>query len=170
MLTVEKANKILSIVIQDQKDLILDIVKVKEGSSFCCYYNIFDENIIEIEKQVKEEYYKDNILNYLYKKGLKNLNTMFTGSIEVFSLLHEIGHILNGDTLKTNNAKNFMQGIEGTTTQFKAYREIKEEAAADQFAINILNNEELNIKIWSIMEEMTEEVVKENKEFWSMMI
>ena len=92
---------------------------------------------------------------------------MFQDFYECFCFLHEIGHIVNNDNCnKWEELKDYRSKTYDTEyDRYKAYRGMKKERLADEYAWNFIKNNK--IEIYSIMNGITKEQAKEEVAFWS---
>ena len=89
---------------------------------------------------------------------------MFYDFQEVCAFLHEIGHIYYKDI--DSDYKEYKNKTYNSYTQaWKEYRNIESERLADEFAAIVIKNQ--TIKIWSLMNKISEEEAEEEFKFWS---
>ena len=93
---------------------------------------------------------------------------MFNNLYEVFSFIHEVGHIYYKEYAyeSEKHYKKYKDKIHKSYRDaFYEYRNIPYEVLADEFAINIIKNNV--ITIWSIMNDIDIEKAQEEFEFWN---
>ena len=146
-------------------------ISIEESSEFSCInkglesYKITYTNIIN----KKDEYYYKNICNYLQKKySFKDGVKMVKEFENVFSFLHEVGHIINMDSVEDEQIyyNNFKNKVYNSNHEvFKAYREIPTEQKADKTAISLMIK--YNKEIYSLMNNVSIEQAQNEIEFWN---
>lgn len=156
MLTIEKANKILQI-----ENINIDI---KEGKEF----NFSTDNTITILSQIQNGSWKNFMDNYI--KNEFNLNAskyMFYDLLEVFNLLHEVGHSKQNDKSKYNKEyiKYELTVFNSYEEAYTSYRNLTLEKDADLFASEFIKNHKF--EIWSIMNDITIADAVNEYNFWN---
>ena len=164
MLTIEKASKLLNIAFSEYPSLKDEEINIKYGEKFQVEIAIFD-NVISILKELPRDNFESWMSRYLEKEFNLDPNIyMFYDFKEVFAFLHEIGHIYYKDI--DSDYKEYKNKTYNSYTQaWRAYRNIKGERLADEFASIVIKNQ--TIKIWSLMNEISEEEAEEEFKFWS---
>ena len=164
MLTIEKASKLLDIAFNEYPSLKDEEINIKYGKEFEVEIAIFD-NLISIVKELPKNNFRSWMSRYLEVEFDLDPNVyMFYDFQEVFAFLHEIGHIYYKDI--TSDYKTYKSKTYNSYTQaWREYRNIKSERLADEFAAIVIKNQ--TIKIWSLMNEISEEDAEEEFEFWS---
>ena len=164
MLTIEKANKLLDIAFTEYPSLRDEEINIKYGKEFEVEATNFD-NMISIVKELPRDDFKSWMDRYLESEFDLDPNVyMFYGFFEVFCFFHEIGHIYYKDIksdYKTYKSKTY----NSYSQAWREYRNMKAERLADEFAVTIMKNQ--TIKIWALMNEISEEEAQGEFEFWS---
>lgn len=165
MLTIEKSYKILNLV-NKYHNINNDIIIIK-GVQFS-FYNDNLGSVITI----KEEFKKDSWLSFMHDYLKNNLNLdpnkyMFYDFLEVFNLLHEIGHSLQinkdkyNDEYKIYKSKTYKNNKEAYTI----YRNLTLEKDADLFASKFIKDHKF--EIWSIMNNISVDEAVAEYNFWN---
>ena len=170
MFTTKKAEKILNLVRREYSTLYNELIFIEEGEEFSMF-EMFDMATITIQGEMTDRKWVKWMYKYLNKNYNLDSNVyMFNNFIEVFAFIHEIGHLYYKDLTTPEEIKfdykEYKERVYNSYEEaWKTYREIPNEKLADEFAVNFIKNN--TIKIWSIMNEITEEKAKEEFEFWS---
>ena len=164
MLTIEKASKLLNIAFSEYPSLKDEEINIKYGEKFQVEIALFD-NVISIVKELPRDNFESWMSRYIEKEFNLDSNVyMFYDFKEVFAFLHEVGHIYHRDI--DSNYESYKNKTYNSYTQaWREYRNIKSERLADEFAAIVIKNQ--TIKIWSLMNEISEEEAEEEFEFWS---
>lgn len=165
MLTMEKAQKILQIAYDSC--LSLNDIFIKEGKEFS-YYNDGLGDVITIIPVIKQSKWTAFMDKYLKNQlDLDPSKYMFYGFLEVFSLLHEIGHSLQNDKSKYNKEYvNYKEKVYSSYEEaYTIYRNLSLEKDADKFASNFMKDHKY--EIWSIMNDITFAEAIEEYNFWN---
>ena len=164
MLTIEKASKLLNIAFSEYPSLKDEKINIKYEKEFEVEIGTFD-NMISIVKELPRDEFKSWMGRYLETEFNLDPNVyMFYNFLEVHAFLHEIGHIYYKDI--DSDYKEYKNKTYNSYTQaWREYRNIKSERLADEFASIVVKNQ--TIKIWSLMNEISEEEAEEECEFWS---
>ena len=164
MLTIEKATQLLNIAFNEYPSLKDEEINIKYGKEFEVEATNFD-NMISIVKELPRDEFKSWMGRYLETEFNLDPNVyMFYNFTEVHAFLHEIGHIYYKDI--TSDYKTYKSKTYNSYTQaWREYRNIKSERLADEFAAIVIKNQ--TIKIWSLMNEISEEEAEEEFKFWS---
>ena len=165
MLTMEKAQQILQIAYDSS--LSLNDVIIKEGKEFS-YYNDGLGDVITIIPNIKPSKWTDFMNKYL--KNELNLNPseyMFYDLLEVFNLLHEVGHSKQNDKSKYNKEYiNYeLTVFDNYEEAYRTYRNLTLEKDADKFASDFIKNHKF--EIWSIMNDISIDEAIEEYNFWN---
>ena len=164
MLTIEKATQLLNIAFNEYPSLEDEEINIKYGKEFQVEIAIFD-NMISIVKELPKDNFRSWMSRYLEAEFDLDQNIyMFYDFQEVFAFLHEIGHIYYKD-MKSDYKEYKNKTYNSYTQAWKEYRNIKSERLADEFAAIVIKNQ--TIKIWSLMNEISEEEAEEEFKFWS---
>ena len=165
MLTIEKSYKILNLV-NKYHNINNDIIIIK-GVQFS-FYNDDLGSVITIKKEFK----KDSWLNFMYDYLKNNLDLdsnkyMFYDFLEVFNLLHEIGHSLQGNKDKYNDEYNQYKSktYKNNKEAYTIYRNLTLEKDADLFASAFIKDHKF--EIWSIMNDISINEAIEEYNFWN---
>ena len=150
------------------KELNISIEESSEFSCICEDLEAYKITYTNLENDKEKVFYK-NICSYLqnkykFKDGVK----MIMEFENVFSFLHEVGHIINMDSVEDEQVhySNFKNKEYNSYYQaFKAYREIPTEQKADQTAINLMIK--YNKEIYALMNNMSIEQAKNEVDFWN---
>lgn len=165
MLTIEKSYKILNLV-NKYHNINNDIIIIK-GIQFS-FYNDNLGSVITIKKEFKKDSWSNFMYDYL--KNVLDLDSnkyMFYDFLEVFNLLHEIGHSLQNnkdkynDEYKVYKSKTYKDNKEAYTI----YRNLTLEKDADLFASNFIKKHKF--EIWSIMNDISINEAIEEFNFWN---
>ena len=164
MLTIEKATQLLNIAFNEYPSLKDEEINIKYGEQFEVESTAFD-NMISIVKELPRDNFKSWMDRYLESEFDLDPNVyMFYDFQEVFAFLHEIGHIYYKDI--DSDYKEYKNKTYNTYTQaWREYRDIKAERLADEFAAIVIKNQ--TIKIWSLMNDISEEEAEGEYKFWS---
>ena len=164
MLTIEKATQLLNIAFNEYPSLKDEEINIKYGEQFEVESTAFD-NMISIVKELPRDNFKSWMDRYLESEFDLVPNVyMFYSFTEVHAFLHEVGHIYYKET--TSDYKSFLAKTYNSYSQaWKEYRNMKAEKLADEFTAIIIKNQ--TIKIWSVMNEISEEEALEEFNFWS---
>ena len=168
MITMNKANKILDIILNEYPSLKDEEIKLVKSNEFSVEMNLF-ENIVTIADEVKDDIFSKYIRKYLLTKNFDTNCYMFNGLYEVFSLIHEIGHIYYKEYAQESEKyyQEYKNKIHNSYRDaFFEYRNIPYETLADEFTINIIQNNA--VVIWSIMNNISIEDAQEEYDFWNM--
>lgn len=165
-----KYNELLKITQYEYPSLYNESILIEKDNKFYVESDILlDAHIIHIGNLEITDKHTNWINNYLKEEYDLDANKhMYYNFNDVFAFLHEVGHIYYGH--KNYNSKELYQNYKqkeysSHKEAWKEYRQIPDEKEADEFAVNIMKN---NIyKIWSIMNDITEEQAKEECEFWN---
>ena len=172
MLNIEKAEKILEMVLEEYPSLYTLNIEIKNSNKFYLETKgVFNDSIIYIGKINYQDKFTKWLNKYLNNEYQLNSSFhMYNSFNDVFAFLHEIGHIYYFDIFtEEEKEKEYKQYKEKKYNKYeeawKEYRLIKNEQLADSFASNFMN--ENILKIWSIMEDISIEKAQEEYEFWS---
>lgn len=164
MLTIEKSNKILNLV--NKYHNINDVIII-QGDQFSFYTDSLGSVIT-----IKEKFKKDSWSNYMYDYLKSNLDLdpnkyMFYDFLEVFNLLHEIGHSLQSSKDKYNNEYKIYKSkiYKNNKEAYTIYRNLTLEKDADLFASGFIKDHKF--EIWSIMNDITVDEAIEEYNFWN---
>lgn len=165
MLTIEKSYKILNLV--NKHHNLNNDISIIQGEQFSFYTDTLGSIIT-----IKEEFKKDSWLNFMndYLKNNLDLNPnkyMFYDFLEVFNLLHEIGHSLQANKDKYNNEyiKYRSKTYKNNEEAYTIYRKLTLEKDADLFASEFIKDHKF--EIWSIMNDITINEAIEEYNFWN---
>lgn len=165
MLTIEKSYKILNLV--NKYHNINNDISIIQGDQFSFYTDSLGSVIT-----IKEEFKKDSWLNFMndYLKNSLDLNPnkyMFYDFLEVFNLLHEIGHSLQNNKDKYNNEYKIYKSktYKNNKEAYTIYRNLTLEKDADLFASNFIKDHKF--EIWSIMNNISINEAIEEYNFWN---
>lgn len=168
MITMNKANQILDIILNEYPSLKDEEMELVEGNEFSVEIGLF-KSIVTVADKVKDNNFSKYIREYLLTKNFDTNCYMFNGLYEIFSLIHEIGHIYYKEYAQENekNYKEYKNKVHNSyKNAFYEYRNIPYETLADEFAINIIKNNA--VTIWSIMNDINIEKAQEEYDFWNM--
>ena len=109
---------------------------------------------------------------YKYLKEEYNLDAnilMYDNFLEIFALLHELGHIYYIDTDESINSEELYQEYKEKTYKtyeeaYREYRQLPNEKLADEFAVNIIKRNFLDI--WSVSNEISKDKAKYEYKEW----
>jgi hypothetical protein len=171
MFTINKAEKILNIILESYPSLKDEEIIIKYDKEFSVNIGLLNNNIVTISNKMNDDIFNKNIRSYLLTKDFDTNNYMFDDLYEVFGFIHEIGHIYYKDIYSNEDIQTYYVNYKNKTytsikQAFKEYRSIPSEKVADEFAINIIKNNV--IKIWSIMNDINEKQAEEEYNFWNM--
>lgn len=175
MLNIKKANKLLKIAYNEFSSLQDETIFINEDTEFYVQHGFVGDtlercSIINIVSELERNKFQSWMSRYIKKEFNIDDNVyMFYNFNEVFAFLHEVGHVYYKDmqeeslafyeSYKDNEYKSYNE-------MYLTYRNIPAEKLADQFASIIIKNQYL--KIWSLMNEISEDQAQEEYEFWSM--
>ena len=164
MFTIEIATQLLNIAFNEYPSLKDEEINIKYGKEFEVELTAFD-NIISIVKELPRDDFKSWMDRYLESEFDLDPNVyMFYNFTEVYSFLHEVGHIYYKDV--TSDYNLYLAKTYNSYSQaWREYRNMKAERLADEFAAIIIKNQ--TIKIWALMNEISEEEAQEEFNFWS---
>lgn len=164
MLTIEKSNKILNLV--NKYHNINDVIII-QGDQFSFYTDTLGSVIT-----IKKEFKKDSWTNFMYDYLKNNLDLdsnkyMFYDFLEVFNLLHEIGHSLQNNKDKCNDEYNQYRSktYKNNEEAYTIYRNLSLEKDADLFASKFIKDHKF--EIWSIMNDISINEAIEEYNFWN---
>ena len=164
MLTIEKAIQLLNIAFNEYPSLKDEEINIKYGEQFEVESTAFD-NMISIVKELPRDNFKSWMDRYLESEFDLDPNVyMFYNFTEVHAFLHEIGHIYYKD-IKSDYETYKSKTYNSYSQAWREYRNIESERLADEFAATIIKNQ--TIKIWALMNEISEEEAQEEFNFWS---
>lgn len=162
-----KASQLLQLVKQYDTEVLNASIELKMGNCFSATCGDIDNDFINIVTIAKHSSLKDNREYFDRYFELENKYTMFQNFYEVFSLLHEIGHII---TSVSYDRKKEMQEFKAKEYRLKydkyaAYRQLESEKAADEYAINFIK--EHILELYMLMNNMDEKTAKTEFTFWA---
>ena len=147
MLTIKMCEKLLEVAKYYNEDLKNEIIRIRKGDEFHCKiiptYNDQKRFELMFTEEHKKDYFYDNIAKYLKNNlGLSEAAYMLSSFEEIFSFLHEIGHIIGEYKIGYN--KKYYNIYKSTVYNsckdaFYEYRNISSEKFADKFAVDVLN-------------------------------
>lgn len=165
MLTIEKSYKILNLV--NKYHNINNDISIIQGDQFSFYTDSLGSVIT-----IKEEFKKDSWLNFMndYLKNNLDLDSnkyMFYDFLEVFNLLHEIGHSLQNNKNKYNDEYKIYKSktYKDNKEAYTIYRNLTLEKNADLFASKFIKDHKF--EIWSIMNNISINEAIEEYNFWN---
>lgn len=164
-------TELFQIAIKEYPQLTNLNIDIKGSNEFSCIPESFNSYTITYSnlQNDKDKYYNDNICSYLQDKyKFKDSVKMISGFNQIFSFLHEIGHIINMNAVENEKVhyNNFKQTTYNSYKEaFESYREIPTETLADETAINLLVK--YNKEIYSIMNNLTIDQAIEEINFWN---
>lgn len=165
MLTIEKSYKILNLV--NKYHNINNDISIIQGDQFSFYTDSLGSVIT-----IKEEFKKDSWLNFMndYLKSNLDLDPnkyMFYDFLEVFNLLHEIGHSLQNNKNKYNDEYKIYKSktYKDNKEAYTIYRNLTLEKNADLFASKFIKDHKF--EIWSIMNNISINEAIEEYNFWN---
>lgn len=165
MLTIEKSYKILNLV-NKYHNINNDIIIIK-GIQFS-FYNDNLGSVITVKGEFKKDSWRDFMYNYLRNDlDLDSNKYMLYDFLEVFNLLHEIGHSLQSSKDKYNNEYKIYKNktYKDNKEAYTIYRNLTLEKDADLFASNFIKNHKF--EIWSIMNNISINEAIEEFNFWN---
>ncbi len=164
MLTIEKSYKILNLV---NKYHNINDITIIQGDQFSFYTDTLGSVIT-----IKKEFKKDSWLNFMndYLKNNLDLDPnkyMFYDFLEVFNLLHEIGHSLQNNKDKYNDEYKIYKSktYKNNKEAYTIYRNLTLEKDADLFASKFIKDHKF--EIWSIMNDISINEAIEEYNFWN---
>ena len=169
MLSNKKIEAIINLGKEEYPSLYNELIMIEEDDEFsmmsslgmyCIYYT----------KKIKDA--RHNKFMYKYLKKEYNLDAdilMYNDFLEIFALLHELGHIYYIDTDESINSEELYQEYKEKTYKtyeeaYREYRQLPNEKLADEFAVNIIKRNFLDI--WSISNEISKEKAKNEYKIW----
>ena len=170
MFTINKVNQICEIILNEYPSLKNENIKFIKGNEFSVEIGLF-ESVVTIADKVKDNIFSKYIREYLLTKNFDTNYYVFNGLYEVFSLIHEIGHIYYKEYAQ-ESSEHYQEYKNKSHNSYKnafyEYRNIPYEKLADKFAINIIRNNVIDI--WSIMNDISIEKAQEEYDFWNMWV
>ena len=161
-----KYNELLKIAQEEYPSLYNELIFIEEDQEFSVT-TAMEMHCIYVTTLKRDNYqlWLENYLNTEY--GLNASEHMYFNFYEAFAFLHEVGHIYYNDM--NYDVETIYKNYKGKTYKnyneaWKAYRQLENEKIADQFAVTIM--EKHIYKIWSIMNDITEEQAKKEYEVW----
>ena len=156
MMSVKKYQEVLEFVATKNDDVYanIDFIILKEAEQFSYSRNGFD-----CEVEIMKEFTNEKLYNF-FKIRLENeCVTCCENIFETFCFLHELGHLIDdykNNGIDENSYKEYYEkSFISRDEQFYAYRNVRAEKFADDFAINFINE---NIsQLWKIVDENTSE-------------
>ena len=171
MLTMKKFESILNLVKEEYPSLYSELIFIEESDEFkmnsvCGTHMIYVQNKLEDCPHTKWMY------EYLRNEYQLDSNKfMYYNFIEIFAFIHEIGHLYYIEAQETKDAaeyyREYKEKAYNTYAEaWEAYRQLPNEKLADEFAVNIIKRNFLDI--WAISNEITKEKAQEEYNFWNM--
>lgn len=153
ILNEKKLYKILNLTKQYNPILNTYNIEIKKGKQWQVCYNTKNRNTelgsnnfkINYNHEQLKDNFKDNLEKYLYENLDEYSNIiLFDYMIEVFALLHEIGHITTIDVCFKKSSKTQYNKFKKTCfsnsfEHFVAYRKLDKEIVADKFGLDFLD-------------------------------
>lgn len=171
MLNNKKIEAIINIGKEEYPSLYNELIMIEEGKEFSMN-SALGINCMYYTKKIEDS--KHNKFMYKYLKEEYNLDAnilMYDDFLEIFALLHELGHLYYIDTEESENSEELYQKYKEKTYKtyeeaYREYRQLPNEKLADDFAANIIKRNFLDI--WSISNEITKEKAQKEYNFWNM--
>ena len=161
-----KASQVMQLVKQYDSRVLNASIELKMGDRFSATYGDITNDFINIITIADKSSFRGKVEYFNRYFNLSNELTMFSNFYEVFSLLHEIGHII---TSVCCNREKEMQEMDkeynSNYDKFVAYRQLESEKSADEYAINFIK--EHTIELYMLMNNINKEVAKNELEFWA---
>ena len=162
-----KYNELLKIAQEEYPSLYNELIFIEEDGEFSvttamgmhCIY-------VTTLKRDNHQLWLEDYLNTEY--SLNSSEHMYYNFHEVFAFLHELGHIYYNDM--NYDVETIYKNYKGKTYKnyeeaWRTYRQLENEKIADEFAVIIMKKH--MYKIWSIMNNITEEQAVEEYNFWN---